>query len=123
MTTPEDIRIVVVDDDVDAAEVLKDLLELDGYQVWVAHDASQALRLVAKHQPDGVLLDLGLPDMDGLEVAKRLRAQEGAKLVMVAVTGRGSEEDRMAADAAGIDYVLVKPLDTRLLVRIFPPVG
>ena len=123
MTTKEDIRIVVVDDDVDAAEVLKDLLELDGYRVWVAHDASQALTLVAQHQPDGVLLDLGLPDMDGLEVAQRLRAQEGAKLVLVAVTGRGSEEDRMAADAAGIDYVMVKPLDTQLLARIFPPVG
>jgi DNA-binding response OmpR family regulator len=121
--TKEDIRVVVVDDDADAASVLKDMLEMDGYQVHVAHDGAQALALVAEHRPDGVLLDLGLPDVDGLEVARRLRDQEGPQLVIVAVTGRSSEDDRRDADAAGIDYMMVKPVDMQLLARIFPPVA
>ena len=116
----EEVRLVVVDDDVDAAAVLADLLQLEGYSVRVGHDAAEALTLVAKFRPLGVLLDLGLPDQDGLDVARQLRAECGSTLVLVAVTGRASEREKNAAEAAGIDYVIVKPICPRLLGTIFP---
>ena len=115
----EDIRLLVVDDDPDAAAVLSDLLEMDGYRVRVARDGAQALALAEAFHPDGVLLDLGLPDVDGLEVAKQLRARYGVGLVLVAVTGRSSDEERFAADAAGIDFFIVKPVDTKVLAKVF----
>jgi CheY-like chemotaxis protein len=119
----EEVRLVVVDDDVDAAAVLAELLQLEGYSVRVGHDAAQALTIVAEFSPLGVLLDLGLPDQDGLEVARRLRADCDPLLVLVAVTGRASEREKRAADAAGFDYVIIKPVDLRLLRTIFPPTG
>lgn len=117
----EEIRLVVVDDDVDTALVLAELLQLEGYSVRVGHDAAQALALVADFNPLGVLLDLGLPDQDGLEVARRLRAEFDSSLVLVAITGRASENEKSAAQAAGFDYVIVKPVSLRLLNVIFPP--
>lgn len=116
----EDVRVVVVDDDPDAAESLKDLLVLDGYNVFTAADAAEALKLVAEQQPLCVLLDIGLPGMDGNDLARALRAQHGADLVVVAVTGRSGEDDRLEAERAGVDYVLVKPLDPRLLRKMLP---
>ena len=116
----DEVRLVVVDDDVDTAHVLAELLQLEGYSVWVGHDAAQALSLVADFNPVGVLLDLGLPDQDGLEVARRLRADGDSSLVLVAVTGRASEKEKLAAQAAGFDFVLVKPVSTRVLKTIFP---
>ena len=117
----EEVRLVVVDDDVDTADVLAELLQLEGYSVRVGHDAAQALTLVAEFSPLGVLLDLGLPDEDGLEVARRLRADGDPCLVLVAVTGRASEPEKAAAMAAGFDHVIVKPVQTSLLQAIFPP--
>ena len=117
----EDVRLLVVDDDVDAAAVLAELLQLEGYNVRVGHDAAQAFTIMAEFSPVGVLLDLGLPDQDGLEVARRLRADYGSSLVLVAVTGRASEPEKNAAEAAGFDYVIVKPVCLRLLRTIFPP--
>ena len=116
----DEVRLVVVDDDVDTAHVLAELLQLEGYSVRVGHDAAQALSLVADFSPVGVLLDLGLPDQDGLEVARRLRADGDSSLVLVAVTGRASEKEKLAAQAAGFDFVLVKPVSTRVLKTIFP---
>ena len=117
----DEVRLVVVDDDVDTAHVLAELLQLDGYSVRVGHDAAQAFSLVADFSPVGVLLDLGLPDQDGLEVARRLRADGDSSLVLVAVTGRASEREKLAAQAAGFDFVIVKPVCTNVLKTIFPP--
>ena len=117
----DEVRLVVVDDDVDAAQVLAELLQLEGYSVRVGHDAAEALSLVANFSPIGVLLDLGLPDQDGLEVARQLRSDCDSSLVLVAVTGRASEKEKIAAQAAGFDFVIVKPVSPRVLKTIFPP--
>jgi two-component system CheB/CheR fusion protein len=119
----EDVRVVVVDDDPDTCESLKVLLEMDGYNVRTALSAEQAIALVAEHEPLCVLLDLGLPGLDGLEFARRMRAAYGGDMVLVAVTGRTREEDRMAADAAGIDFVMHKPLKASDLQKLLPPIS
>ena len=118
----EDVRVVVVDDDADSAASLKMLLELDGYNVRTAHNAATALELVEQHQPVCVLLDIGLPDMDGNQLATELRARHGGGLALVAITGRSGEKDRIAAEKAGVDFVLVKPLDVAALQRMLPPI-
>jgi signal transduction histidine kinase len=106
------LRLLVVDDNVDAAATLGMLLEACGYVVEVEHDSHRALERARQQRPDVALLDIGLPDMDGNELARRLRAdpQTGA-IVLVAVTGYGQEQDRRAAFEAGFDHHLVKPVD------------
>jgi CheY-like chemotaxis protein len=106
------LRLLVVDDNVDAAATLGMLLEACGYLVEVEHDSYRALERARQQRPDVALLDIGLPDMDGNELARRLRAdpQTGA-IVLVAVTGYGQEQDRRAAFEAGFDHHLVKPVD------------
>jgi CheY-like chemotaxis protein len=106
------LRLLVVDDNVDAAATLGMLLEACGYLVEVEHDSHRALERARQQRPDVALLDIGLPDMDGNELARRLRAdaQTGA-IVLVAVTGYGQEQDRRAAFEAGFDHHLVKPVD------------
>ena len=109
-TTPR--RILVVDDNHDAAESLALLLRAEGHEVRTAHDGATALDAVRAYQPEIVLLDIGLPKMDGYEVARRLRAQEGTRrALLVALTGYGQEEDRRRAAEAGFDAHLVKPAD------------
>jgi CheY-like chemotaxis protein len=106
------LRLLVVDDNVDAAATLGMLLEACGYVVEVEHDSHRALERARQQRPDVALLDIGLPDMDGNELARRLRAdpQTGA-ILLVAVTGYGQEQDRRAAFEAGFDHHLVKPVD------------
>jgi CheY-like chemotaxis protein len=118
----DDVRVVVVDDEPDAAEALQTLLELDGYNVKVAHDAIEAFDTIAAHAPHCVLLDLGLPEMDGCELARRLRERYGPELTLLAVTGWAREEDREQAELAGVDYVLLKPVQPEMLSRFFPRV-
>ena len=118
----DEVRLVVIDDDVDAAFVLSEMLRGEGYSVRACHDAEQALILIAEFDPVGVLLDLGLPDRDGLDLARHLRQAYDASLVLVAVTGRTGERDNAAAMAAGIDFVIVKPVDLKRLKSIFPSV-
>jgi CheY-like chemotaxis protein len=118
-----EVALVVVDDERDAVEALKMVLELDGYTVHTATDAVSALALVLKHQPVGVILDLGMPGMDGRELARQLRAAHGPDLPIVAITGWSRLEDRETAEEAGVDYVLVKPADPETLRRLFPPTG
>src|SRR5262249_48038208 len=105
-------RILVVDDNQDSAESLAKLLRLFGNDVRTAHDGRLALELAGPYCPDVVLLDIGLPGMDGLEVCKRLRRQsrEGQPLI-VAMTGYGQDEDRRRTQEAGFNAHLVKPLD------------
>jgi signal transduction histidine kinase/ActR/RegA family two-component response regulator len=114
------LRVLVVDDNRDAADSLGVLLGFLGYSVEVAHDGPAALRSFERFQPALVLLDLGMPEMDGYEVARRLRAQPaGQAIVLVALTGWGQEEDRIRSRDAGFDHHLVKPTDIDALQRLF----
>jgi PAS domain S-box-containing protein len=111
-------RVLVVDDNVDAAETLAMMLRVLGQRVETAHDGSAAIELAVRSAPDIVLLDIGLPGLDGYEVARRLRGRMGRKPMLVAVTGYGQEEDRIRSREAGFDRHVVKPVDERLLAEI-----
>jgi CheY-like chemotaxis protein len=109
-TTPR--RILIADDNLDAAEALALLLRMSGDEVCTAKDGLEALQQATDFHPDVVLLDIGMPRMDGLEAARRLRQQPWAKKVLIlAMTGWGQESDRQRSKEAGIDYHLVKPVD------------
>jgi signal transduction histidine kinase len=112
-------RVLVVDDNTDGAESLAQLLRLDGHAVEVAHDGPAALDAAAEFRPQVMVLDIGLPGMDGFEVARRLRARpDGRDLVLVALTGYGRDDDRALSRAAGFDHHLVKPAELDALRRI-----
>jgi PAS domain S-box-containing protein len=112
------LRVLVVDDNHDAMESLGMLLGFWGHEVLTAGDGSAALDLVRQHRPHVVLLDIGLPGIDGYEVARRIRAQEGiGKPVLVAMTGYGQAEDRQRAREAGFALHLVKPVEPDALQR------
>jgi CheY-like chemotaxis protein len=109
-------QVLVIDDNRDTADSLVMLLRLWGYKAWVAYDGPSALSLAEAHRPDVVLLDLGLPKMNGYEVARRLRDEVGlAKATFVAVTGYGQEPARELTKKAGFCQHLVKPVDPTLL--------
>jgi PAS domain S-box-containing protein len=106
------LRVMVVDDNVDAAQMLAALLEVQGHAVSVEYDARGALERARRERPDVLLLDIGLPDMDGYALARCLRAQrESAHATLVALTGYGQSQDRKEAEEAGFDRYLVKPAD------------
>ncbi len=112
-------RILVVDDNVDAAESLALLLRMEGHDVRVAHDGPAALAAVEADPPDLVFLDIGMPVMNGYDVAQRLRQRPGLeKLTLVAMTGWGQEEDRRRSHEAGFDHHLVKPADPEALRQL-----
>jgi PAS domain S-box-containing protein len=111
-------RVLVVDDNVDAAETLAMMLRVLGQRVETAHDGIAAIDLAVRSAPDLVLLDIGLPGLDGYEVARRLRGRMGTKPMLVAVTGYGQEEDRIRSREAGFDRHVVKPVDERVLAEI-----
>ncbi len=112
-------RVLVVDDNVDAATTLALLLEIVGHAVATAHDGVQALAEAERLRPDLVLLDIGLPRLDGHDVARRLRAQAWARdLVLVALTGWGQASDRDASQAAGFDAHVVKPVEHESLMAL-----
>jgi PAS domain S-box-containing protein len=118
------VRVLVVDDNVDAAESLAELLRLSGYAVKTAPDGGAALGVVESFRPEVALLDLGLPGMDGFELARRLRERpvtQGA--LLVAVTGYGREEDVRLAHDAGFDHHLVKPVDLPALRELLATAG
>ncbi len=121
-TTPK--RVLVVDDNADAADTLDLLLKTMGHRTCVAYDGRAALKLCEEFRPDVVLLDIGMPGMDGYEVARRLRsdATRGPTRI-VAVTGWGQESDRERSKEAGFDMHLVKPIDTSALVQILERTG
>jgi signal transduction histidine kinase len=115
VTPPPARRILVVDDNTDAAETLSMLLELDGHTTRVAGDGESALTVAAAFRPDTVLLDIGMPGMNGYEAARKLRDAHGPSLRIIALTGWGAEEDRRQAHEAGFDRHLVKPVDPAML--------
>jgi PAS domain S-box-containing protein len=113
------LRILVVDDNVDAASMLSMLLEVDGHQVTTEYDSLAALERARVEAPQVCILDIGLPGMDGNELAQRLRAlPQMAGAMLIAVTGYGRENDRKQTLAAGFDHHLVKPVDTEKLTAI-----
>jgi signal transduction histidine kinase/integral membrane sensor domain MASE1/ActR/RegA family two-component response regulator len=111
-------RILVVDDNQDSAESLAVLLRMRGHDVRIAHDGPAALAAARDHAPEAVLLDIGLPGMSGYEVARALRAAEGARALLVALTGYGQHEDRQRAHDAGFDLHFTKPVDLARLERV-----
>lgn len=112
-------RILVVDDNVDAADSLAQLLSMLGHSVQVAYDGEQALRLMQQQAASHLLLDIGMPGMDGYELASRLRALPfGPELTLVAITGYGQSADQQRAVAAGFDLHLVKPVDIDVLKQV-----
>jgi CheY-like chemotaxis protein len=113
------LRVLVVDDNVDAAATLSMLLEACGYEVMVENDSLRALELALRERPDVGLLDIGLPEMDGNELARRLRLDPRTQaMLLVAITGYGQEQDRRAALEAGFDHHMVKPVDLDRLAAI-----
>ena len=117
-------RVLLVDDNADSSEPLSLLLQSRGHETRVAIDGISAIALADEFRPDFVLLDLGLPLMDGFEVARRLRQQPyGSDLVLVALTGWAGKEIRTKAAEAGFDYHLVKPVDWDELDKIVQSVN
>ena len=112
-------RVLVVDDNIDAAETLAELLQLCGHEVRVAHDGLSALQAASEYLPGVVLLDIGLPHMDGFEVAKQIRQQSALKgVVLVALTGYGQASDLKRSVEAGFDFHLTKPADFTQIEKI-----
>ncbi|HSS29324.1 MAG TPA: response regulator, partial [Usitatibacter sp.] len=116
---PGRLRILVVEDNDDGREMLRSMLELHGHEVRAASMGVEGIAEARRWRPDVVLLDVGLPDLDGYEVARRLRAERdtaGAKLV--AITGYGQAEDEQRAYRAGIDVHVTKPVEPQELLRL-----
>jgi len=108
--------VLIIDDNADSAEALALLARSWGHEVAIAHDGPGALALAESFGPESVLVDIGLPGMDGYELARRFREQPRYRdLVLVALTGYGRQEDRSAAHAAGFDDHLVKPAEIEAL--------
>lgn len=113
------LRVLVVDDNVDQADSAAMLLRLSGHEIRVDYSGPAALAAAVEYQPDVVLLDIGLPGMDGYEIAQRLRQEPSLKnVVLVGMTGYGQESDRQRSQEAGFDHHLVKPVDPQKLQGI-----
>lgn len=102
-------RVLIVEDNVDAAEALATVLELWGHEVRVAFDGSQGVRVAKEFHPEVALVDIGLPGMDGFQVARELRQADLPRMHLVALSGYGADADRARGVAAGFDSYLVKP--------------
>ncbi len=124
---PDALRVLVVDDNADAAELLAESVRLLGHVAQAAHDGPAGLRIAARFRPDLALLDIGLPVMDGYELARHLRAMPGlGALRLVAVTGYSQDEDERQSAAAGFERHLVKPIRLEQLEALLarrPPAG
>ena len=121
-------RMLVVDDNRDGADLMAVLLRLQGHEVEVAHDGYCALEIAAKFEPEVVLLDIGLPGINGYDVAKQLRQMKLARpQCLIAMTGYGSEEDRQRTEEAGFYHHIVKPIEpaelNKLLARSIAAMG
>jgi CheY-like chemotaxis protein len=110
------LRLLVVDDNKDAAISLAMLLRINGHEVQIAHDGPTALEAAMSFKPDVVFLDIGMPGMDGFEVASRLKQNAALKnVILVALTGWGQPEDRQRTQATGFHYHFVKPVEPAAL--------
>jgi CheY-like chemotaxis protein len=116
--------VLIVDDNPDAAELMGEALELAGHTVLIAHDGARGLELAVEFDPDCVMLDIGLPEIDGYEVARRLRDRDGDRhRMIVAITGYGQDHDIREALAAGFDRHLVKPVSLAVTLEILEGAG
>jgi CheY-like chemotaxis protein len=117
-------RILIVDDNRDSADTLAMLLELTGHEVHIAHDGLEAVEEAATFEPHVILLDIGLPRLNGYEAARRIREQQRHKgLTLVALTGWGQEEDRRRSVEAGFDAHMIKPVDIAALTKLLAESG
>ena len=113
------VKVLVVDDDRDAADMLKMLLDMNGSATSVAYDGVDAVKLAEELRPDIVLLDIGLPNVDGYEACRRIRRHGWGKgMIIVALTGRGLDDDRAMSQQSGFDMHLVKPVEPELLLTV-----
>ena len=116
---PLRLRVLVVDDNRDSVERLARLLQLHGHQVQTASDGVEAVQAAAAFRPNLVLLDIGLPKMNGYEAARRIRHHDwGKRMVLVAMTGWGQDEDKRRALEAGFDHHMTKPVDPVALEKL-----
>ena len=111
--------MLVVDDNVDAAESLSQVLQMLGFHTVTAHDGAEALEIVRSWRPSLVLMDIGMPKMNGLEAAREMRKLPGGeRLTLIALSGWGQHEDRRRSGDAGFDHHFVKPVDVEALVEL-----
>jgi CheY-like chemotaxis protein/anti-sigma regulatory factor (Ser/Thr protein kinase) len=110
------VRVLVVDDNVDVAELLSEALEDEGFETAIAHDGRAALQRWRSFTPHAAVLDVGLPDLDGYELARALRAEHGRRATLIAATGYGQPTDRLRAADAGFDCHFIKPVSVQDLV-------
>jgi CheY-like chemotaxis protein len=111
--------VLIVDDNQDAAEMMGEALELAGHTVQIAHDGARGLELAAEFDPDCVMLDIGLPTIDGYDVARQLRDHDGdRRRTLIAITGYGQDHDVRRALDAGFDRHLVKPVSLAVAMEI-----
>lgn len=113
-------RVVVVDDSADAVESLLDLLRLNGYATRSAADGLEAMTVIAEFKPHCVLLDVRMPQISGLELARNLRAQYGDDIVLVAVTGGARDDEQVVGTFDVVDHYLTKPIDIKSFEKILP---
>jgi CheY-like chemotaxis protein len=111
-------RILIVDDNVDAADTLEALLGMDGFEVTTVYDGIAAITAAGNVQPDVIVMDIGMPGMDGYDAARMIRKQPGGeKTVLIALTGWGQSADKNRASEAGFNHHLVKPVDYDMLMK------
>lgn len=117
--SPQRRRVLIVDDNIDAAQTLAMLMEIGGHEARLCYEGQTALQEAPEFLPEVVLLDIGLPGLDGLEVARRLRALNlSPRPLLVALTGYGQSDDLRRSQEAGFDHHLVKPADPNALMRL-----
>ena len=118
------LRILVVDDITDVADVLKMLLDLEGFETLVAYSGQAALESAREFRPDVVICDIGLPEMDGHEIARRLRGDpKVASATLIALTGWGAEDELRRTRESGFDFHLVKPVDANALLDLLSQIS
>ena len=118
-TTPKRFRILVVDDNLDSALSLAMMLSIMGHETRTAHDGESAVATAESFLPEVVLLDIGLPKLNGYAVAQRIREQEwGTSMFLIAVTGWGQEEDRQRSSEVGLNVHMVKPVEPSALEKL-----
>jgi DNA-binding response OmpR family regulator len=112
-------RILIVDDNVDLARGIARLLQIHGHDVQIAHDGPSGLARARESRPEFLLLDIGLPGIDGYQLAAQIRRDDGLKgATLIAISGYDRDDDRMLAQGAGFDHHLVKPIDCDELIKL-----
>ncbi|MCW1924750.1 response regulator [Luteolibacter arcticus] len=124
VTLPQgSLRILVVDDGKNAADILAMFFEMEGHVVQVAYDGVKAVDLAATFQPHLIVMDIGMPEMDGLEASRRIRCQpDGAGIIIIALSGLDQDDDKRSCAEAGINHHMAKPVrpdDLRAVIRDF----